>query len=377
MNQYQQNMFDQAEALVASSDTFYGQDFDCHGTKFRIYNYRLASYTEFLKPGALEMRGHMFELNADGSMKRLAALCMQKFFNAFENPLTMDLDFSKVDSVELKADGSLMSTFVHMGELYFKSKGSLYSDQALDANKWIRLPENEKFHRVLKALTEGIWTINLEWCAPHNRIVIGYSKAHLKVLNARSREDGSYMPRQTLVDVFGRDNVIEAVDTNGLNTKEFIESIPKMTDDIEGYVARIGDLWFKIKTEKYMSLHHAKDSINNPRRLFESILDEGIDDLRSMFAHDEVAIQTINTMEGRVVTLYNSMVAEVDSFYEANKELSQKDYAIKGQQEVTRMYFGLAMAKFTGKPVDYRSFLKSKYKELGFRDTSLDKKDAE
>jgi len=376
MNQYQREMFANAEALVASSDTFYAQDFECHGIKFRIYNYRLSSYSDFLKPGALEMRGHMFQMNEDGTMAHLAALPMQKFFNLNENPMTMDLDLSKVDSIELKADGSLMSTFICMGELYFKSKGSLYSEQALDANKWIRLPENDVFYQKLFALTASGFTANLEWCAPHNRIVIGYATPHLKLLNVRSRINGSYVPRDDLDREFG-DHMIDSVISGVTDIKEFIETIPSMTHDIEGYIARIGDLWFKIKTEKYMSLHHAKDSINNPRRLFESIVDEGIDDLRSMFAHDEVAIQTINAMQERVTKLYNSMVAEVDSFYEANKELSQKDYAIKGQQEVTRMYFGLAMNLKVGKKNDYKAFIKSKWKDLGFRDTSLDKKDEE
>ena len=34
---------------------------------------------------------------------------------------------------------------------------------------------------------------------------------------------------------------------------------------------------------------------------------------------------------------------------------------------------GLAMNLYLGKDPDYKGFLKAKYKELGFRDTSLDK----
>jgi hypothetical protein len=117
-----------------------------------------------------------------------------------------------------------------------------------------------------------------------------------------------------------------------------------------------------------MSLHHTKDSINNPRRLFEAVLDEGVDDLRAMFFEDKLAIKLIDEMTEKVDKIYNHMVALVEKFYEDNKSLERKDYAIKGQAELDRLYFGLAMTKYLQKPVDYKGFLKSKYKEFGIRD---------
>ena len=85
---------------------------------------------------------------------RLAALPMQKFFNVNENPFTMDLDMNDVEGIDLKADGSLISTYLHNVSqdtynrddvLRLKTKGSLESDQALAAMKWLDLPENSKF----------------------------------------------------------------------------------------------------------------------------------------------------------------------------------------------------------------------------------------
>lgn len=366
MNAYQQNMYDDLMALTSGSETFYFQDFNLEGATYRIFNYRLSSYSEFMKPSALECRGHMFELAGD-EMIRLAALPMQKFFNLNENPMTMGLDLSQVDTVELKADGSLISTYMHGALLRMKSKGSLFSDQALAAMAWIDRPENQEFRTAVYSLSRSGHTVNMEWCAPDNRIVIGYEKPHLKVLNVRSMQDGSYVAREVLEPLFGN-NMIDRVDTNGLNTATFVQSIPAMLDDIEGYVARIGGLWFKIKTDKYMSLHHTKDSINNPRRLFEAVLDEGVDDLRAMFFEDKLAIKLIDEMTEKVDKIYNHMVALVEKFYEDNKSLERKDYAIKGQAELDRLYFGLAMTKYLQKPVDYKGFLKSKYKEFGIRD---------
>lgn len=366
MNAYQQNMYDNLMALTSGSETFYFQDFDLEGHTYRIFNYRLSSYTEFMKPSALECRGHMFELR-NGEVIRLAALPMQKFFNLNENPMTIGLDLTMVDTVELKADGSLISTYMHNDQLRMKSKGSLFSGQALAAMAWLDRPENQGFRSAVYSLSRSGHTVNMEWCAPDNRIVIGYEKPHLKVLNVRSMQDGKYIDRQVLNAILG-DNMIDRVDTNGLRVADFVQSIPDMLDDIEGYVARIGDLWFKIKTNKYMSLHHTKDSINNPRRLFEAVLDEGVDDLRAMFFEDKLAIKLIDEMTEKVDKIYNHMVALVEKFYEDNKHLDRKEYAIKGQADLERIYFGLAMTKYLQKPVDYKGFMKSKYKEFGIRD---------
>jgi T4 RnlA family RNA ligase len=376
MNVFQTTLYNELMALVVANEAFYFQDFPLDGKIYRIFNYRLASYTDFQAPSAMECRGHMFEVDSEGNALRLASIPMRKFFNLNENPSTIGLDLALVDTVELKADGSLISSYMHNGELWFKSKGSLASEQAVDAMAWIRRDIRGVFgfRKVIEDCERAEYTVNLEWCAPHNRIVIGYPTAHLKVLNVRSRVDGHYMDRSKLEKLFERDTLIDRVDTGGLDVAAFVQSIPSMLGDIEGYVARIGDMWFKVKTDKYISLHHAKDSVNNPRRLFEAILDEGIDDLRVMFFEDPLAIQIIDEMQKKVDHVFNQMVKMVETYYEENRALDRKSFAIKGQEHFKdTFYFGLAMNRYVGKPVDYKQFLKSKWKELGFKDTALEK----
>jgi T4 RnlA family RNA ligase len=375
----EQMLFDELMELVHTTEVFYCQDFQLDSSVYRIFNYRLSSYSDFLRPSALECRGIMFELDTENlRVKLLASLPMSKFFNLGENPMTMGLDLSKVDTVELKADGSLMSTYTHNDRLRLKSKGSLFSEQAIDAMKWLDQPENHEFKARLAMADHSGLTVNLEWCAPHNRIVIGYAKPHLKVLNARYRATGDYTSREMLVGRFGENNVIDRVDTNGLDVATFVQSVPSMLDDIEGYVCRIGDLWFKVKTEKYMSLHHAKDSINNPRRLFEAVVDEGIDDLRSLFAEDAVAMQLIDEMQGKVTHMYNHLVRTVEDYYQANKDADRKTYAIGAQSlKLNNLpLLGLAMNLYLKKDPEFKSWLKAKYKELGFRDTATEKSSA-
>lgn len=376
MNTFQQQLYDNLMSLVNTNEAFYFQDFNLDDKTYRIFNYRLASYTDFQLPGAIECRGVMFEVGQNDQPVRLASWPQEKFFNLYENPMTMNLDLTQVVEIQEKADGSLMSTYVHDGQLRLKSKGSLFSEQALAAMKWLDRPENAAFKTKLTIAAFADFTVNLEWCSPEHRIVLGYMEPVLKVLNVRNTVDGLYLqlPKGNSFDGL----MVENVEVD--DPVAFVASIPAMTD-VEGYVVRLASgQRVKIKCDWYLSLHHAKDSVNNPRRLFEAILDEGIDDLRSLFFTDAVAMKMIDEMQVKVDHVYNSMVKAVESFYEANKDLDRKSYAIKGQQDQSLvegklLYFGLAMNLYLGKTNDYKVWLKSKWKELGFKDTSVDKGD--
>ena len=384
MNNYQKNLYRELMSLVEESESFYYADFENEGYHFRIFNYRLCSYTEFCKPSALECRGVSFEINRPGlnaAPIRLASLPFEKFFNLHECPFTMDLDLSTVTQVDVKADGSLISTYVIEGNLYLKSKGSLSSDQALAAMEWINDPARAQFKRELIGAERLGYTVNMEWCAPDNRIVLGYMEPQLYVLGVRSREDGTYVDFYN-IDTYNFSKLAEhwtGVMTldhdewNGVPLKytnwiDFINDIPNMIDT-EGFVVHLNSgQRVKIKTEWYLVQHRAKDSINSPRRLYEAVLAEATDDLRTLFCDDPLVILKIEEMELFVEKIYNHLVDTVERFYERNKEMERKEYAILGQEELTRHEFGLAMSKYVGKPVDYKDYLARKWKEFGVTD---------
>jgi T4 RnlA family RNA ligase len=377
MNQYQQTLFDNLEALVKSNEAFYRQEFVLDGLHYFIYNYRLASYSDFLAPGALQCRGVMFEVDGTGQAIRIAALTQDKFFNYIENPFTMNLDLSTVVGIEDKADGSMMSTYIHNGGVRLKSKGSLFSEQAIDAMEWLNKPEQTYLKNWLLTLhSYHDHTVNLEWCSARmdHRIVIGHQKSHLLILNARCNTTGEFMSRNDLSrhdDVQLREYMIGVVDTNGLDFNTFVASIPGMTEDIEGYIVELASgLRFKCKTAKYLTAHRAKDSINSDRRLFEAVIDEAIDDVRSLFAHDALIMSRIDEMQTKVGHIYNHIVKSVEDFYEVNKSLDRKEYAIKGQAELGT-YFGLGMNRYLQKPTDYKGFIKKQWKSFGVKDDDV------
>ena len=121
-----------------------------------------------------------------------------------------------------------------------------------------------------------------------------------------------------------------------------------------------------------MTLHRVLDDIGNPRRLFEAVLDEAVDDFRSLFANDPVRIKQIDEMQLKADHIYNHMVKTVDQYYTDNKDLDRKSYAIKGKEELDPLYFSLAMNLYIGRSNNYKQYCKDKWKHFGLKDEPID-----
>ncbi len=369
-------------SLCATNEAFYYVDHVHDGIKYRVFTYRLASYTDFLSPAALECRGHTFrwtpyynvdELDEEGRWE-LASMPMEKFFNLGENPMTMDLDLSRVVRVEDKRDGSLISSVNSLdGKWTVKSKTSFSSQQARDALEWLN--NNPKFAAKVAMWTLEGHTVNMEWTAPDNQIVLGYSEPSLRVLNIRCVADGSYVTQRES-DFTIDEWVDEYPLPEGGVTEEWLTSLRAKTG-IEGVI-----LWFddgmkvKVKTDWYSNLHLQKEQVSNPRRLFESVIMEQSDDLKTLFLADPQSIARIEEMEAKAKALYNRLHRRVEEFYDDNHTLSRKDYAILGQQELKADgVFSQAMNLYLGKDMGLKEHLIKNYKQYGIVDTSVESSD--
>lgn len=371
MNKLQQEIFDSLMRLVEKDESFFYSDQVLSGHLYRIFNYRLASYTQWLEPYALESRGITFMLDDNEQAVALVSWPFEKFFNLHENPFTMDLDLDNPLEVHEKMDGSLISSMYMVGEsrVWLKSKGSLFSEQAQAANKLLATEEYEILQEFVDDLVMAMdYTVIMEYTAPDNRIVVAYDKPGLTVLGVRDNQTGKYIPLETFTlsearRFFVRDIVDEVHDT-----EEFVKTIADM-QHIEGFVIRCNNgQRVKIKGDWYAKLHHIKDSINSQRRLFEAVVYDTIDDVRAQFYDDAQAMALIEDMEEKVSTIYNHMVDTVERFYERNKKMERKDYAILGQEELDKALFGLAMNKYLGKEVDYKAFMVKNRKSYGIKD---------
>ncbi|MGI0075787.1 MAG: hypothetical protein ACREAU_00080 [Nitrosopumilaceae archaeon] len=264
---------------------------------------------------------------------------------------------------------SLAASYLYNGMVKLRTKGSLFSDQAIAAEKFLYREENSNLLAFVHMNECGGFTVSMEYVAPTNRIVIGYEKEDLVILNVRNRYTGQVLFHKDFADSsFSNcvnDRWVQSVPT------EYFNQVKDMTD-VEGVVVRMqsGQL-VKVKCDWYLTLHRTKDTINSPRRLYEAILEEAIDDLRSLFVDDVVALKMIDEMEQKVDHLYNHLVNVVETYYNINQHLTRKEYAIKGQEELEPLYFGLAMSMYTGKPVDFKDFMKRKWKEFGIKDIEV------
>lgn len=354
---YAQNLYNNLIDLVRKNEAFYTVDHVINGSTYRVFTYRLASYTDFLEPDALECRGHMFRVD---SGVELVSLPFEKFFNLNENPMTTDLDLSQVDFIHEKRDGSLISTYMHEGEVRLKSKTALTSDQALDAMRLMH--EDPTLKAMIDSAVKQGWTVCMEYTSPENRIVLPYQTHELRVLGARDNETGAHAGYEDLFFEFG-DYMIEDHSHHGSYAEEFIASIPSMKG-IEGFVIGLhGGQRIKVKTDEYFGLHRAKDSIQSDRRLFEVCVNDSSDDLRSMFHDDAYTLNRITEMEKVAGHAYNNLVQSVQDFHKSNKGLDQKSYAIRGQKELERIGFHCAMTMFQGREPDYKKILMRNFEE--------------
>ena len=353
-------LVDQPEAA------FYYVDQEHNGHLYRIFSYRLASYADFCQPSAREARGCMFEIDQGGTALRIASQTPSKFFNYKENPFVMELDFSSLESITDKMDGSLISTYLEDGKVYTKSKTSLYSDQAVAAQKY--LDRNQQLYDFCLKIENMNGTVNMEYTAPTNRIVLYYPQESLKIFGVRI--NGITLSHNSIKDLM-KDKITDIekylvpniLDTLS-NPKEFIDSIPEMTG-IEGYVVNIHESErVKIKTNWYVSLHQSKDSVNSDKRLFECVVNEFHDDLKAMFSDDLWLMDRVEKMEKKVKEILAELHMNTFNFYNENRLLDRKSYAILGQQALDQKYFGLAMMLYSGKELNIKEWLVKHYKEF-------------
>lgn len=368
LNAFQENLYNDLMKLVEiGDDAFYFKDHSILETyAYRVFNYRLASYTEFCKPSALECRGIMFEMDVL-SQRPIRLVCMmpEKFFNLNENPFTMNpvFDQDTVDSVMVKEDGSIISTYLMGHNMALKSKTSVSSLHAGEAMKWIRQDENKELRAALEVVSRDGYAVHMEFVSPawDLKVVVDYPKANLIIHSIRSNVDGSYVTDP--IAQFGpwiggplAAKWVRYVDT-GTNVADFIASVPSH-EGLEGYIIKMkSGQKIKMKTDWYNARHHAKFGIKSLRHLFEYLIDEQLDDIKAMLAEDKYMMEVIANLEALVIPRYNAMYREVEEFYQANKDLDRKSYAIKGQQEFAK-YFGLAMTIYLGKEPDFKSFAK-------------------
>jgi len=332
---------------------FFHADAQWKREHYRIFSYHFTDKDSWLMPGALESRGIMFEVDHTGDPLRIASRPMQKFFNKGEVDF---VEYSDPHQILVKADGSLISSYMTGdGELRLKSKTSIHSEYAQLAQE-LMVADPKLHHFVLGREGSG-YTVNMELVSPDPkfRIVLHYNKPQLIILNCRHRLTGEYIDFEKIPDNY----------FTGIAKHEDLLDLDTSTN-IEGYVVidKKGN-WWKEKTAWYLERHRAKDFVNQPRAFVELVLKDEADDVFALIADQPEVLKEMQDLQHRVVEKANILVNKVTDYWERNKHMSRKDYAIRGQEELSQLEFPPAMQFYTnGEEPDWKLFLLKSIKKI-------------
>jgi len=339
---------------------FYFSDQELNGNEFyRIFAYHFTDRDSWLLPAALEARGIMFETTATGEFIRIASRPMQKFFNHSHATGEGEVDF--IDYAEPvyvmhKADGSLISSYLDSEEcIMLKSKGSITSDYAKLAMDLMGA-DIDLFDFVKWCERDG-YTVNMELVSPDPkfRIVLHYPEPRLIILNVRHRETGEYMNHNSIPKEYFA-GTAELSDLDELHT----------VTNLEGYVVidEYGN-WWKEKAQWYLERHRAKDFINQPNAFVQLVLKEEADDVFALIADQPEIVAEMQALQHKVITVANRYINSTTKYWQENKELTRKDYAIKGKTELDWLEFTMAMKYYTfGDEPDWNGFFLVQHKKI-------------
>ena len=333
--------------------------------------YMISAEGTFDDEWSRECRGIVF----DTQLGMVTGRPLHKFFNLNERAEARveNLDWTKVVRVMDKRDGSMIHTVcMDWGQMKLKSKKSFESEVAIAAQKFYDSKSN--FVAMGHFLDDQNATAIFEYTAPDARIVLFYAQPELKLLHIRNNGDGRYWTPEELkfvstnFDIPMVDEVDEFFDVvpsppgmetqggpafvNVFNVARMLEAA-KTREDIEGWIVQFEDgNMVKVKTEWYLKRHRAMTFLRE-RDIAQLVLDEGLDDLKSLLAGEGVDLSEILQIEAKVLEMVRVLNHNVTAVVNEHSHLSRKDFALKftGHE-----YFGLMMSAFIGKQPDIKGY---------------------
>jgi T4 RnlA family RNA ligase len=318
--------------------TFYESKMIVDGYNVSVFNYRLAQWKDFVNPiedkphvKAHEMRGLTFIFNKDGSLFKRYVL-LEKFFNLNQVPDSMYsiVKDYKIRYVNNKEDGSIAS-FVKLpnGKVLGKSKMGFDNDQANGINKIYKTNEDVR-NFVNWSLDNDIVAI-FEYVAPHNRIVLRYSKEELILLRLRDNRTGRHIDIKEHLDKIGSIKIAPFEDDH---TLDGLVDLSKTEVDKEGWIVQFdNDDMVKIKTQWYIDRHGLlTEDLYREHIIIGYILDDKIDDILGQVPEEEKeAHERINKIISIVKRAVSKKTSDIKSEYSIfiKSGMNKKDYALK------------------------------------------------
>lgn len=316
------------------------------GQSLTIISYMIADSKLWTLPLATECRGITFNEQGECISRPL-----HKFFNIGEREETLihNVDFTDADFIE-KRDGSMLIPVSINSKIHWKSKKSFFSDVAVKANQ--TAPDN-----VLLLAKEGIavgYTPIFEFTHPEHQIVIDYGNQPKFVLIAiRNTQTGEYLSmyqQQTIANLYGVESIQKA--PGNKSSDEMIAELETVRN-FEGWVVRHKNgMWTKAKSKWYLINHRIMTEMRE-RDIALAVIEETVDDIKSMIVTEGKGITPILEIENRVVKQLESIMLETEALAAKLKATTSRKEAAEYRHE---KYFGLAILMYDGKEPDYKKY---------------------
>lgn len=271
-----------------------------------------------------ECRGIIFDKQG-----RLLSRPFHKFFNVNEREETLvkNLPLQYGYGIYTKEDGSMIRPvwIDALGEYWWCTKMGM-SDTAINANDYANARKNYKQFAWWCHVTNI--TPIFEWCSNKNRIVISHPEDKLVLLSMRYNDTGKYVPRDIMC-IFANQFQIPYVEMHTDRTFDTLMVETKDLTGIEGFVVQFGNGdMVKLKTEEYLRIHKARDTVTNERALAELFVENKLDDIKPSLTEDDLKIVT--DFECLISEKINAKINWLDKeFVEvSNKYPDKKSFAL-------------------------------------------------
>lgn len=309
-----------------------------------ILNYTdLTTYERRWNKYTMSARGLILDLtdvNDNGKIYILAKP-FGKFFNYGENKdYEKDIDFSDIESVTEKMDGSLGISYFFNGEIRFATRGSFNSDQAIKATEMWRNKYADKFNWI--GYINFPYTMLVEIIYPQNRVVVDYKG--MKDLVMLSITNLSIMKDEPL-------SVVKNLASNlGMPvTKEYRYDLHKLLEmkktisaNEEGWIIKFGNgKRLKIKGDEYLKVHKAIYGLSDKAKVkawAENTIDELIKSIPEEFREEIEELKRNLDIQLKITKsiLYTTYM-HTKEYTNASKE-NRKDFAKMINQVINPEY---------------------------------------
>lgn len=307
-----------------------------------------------------ECRGITFDESGN-----LSARTLHKFFNVGEREDNRPdrIDWSRVVRIMEKRDGSMVTPVLVKGEVRFKTKKSFTNDEAALALQ-VATDMTGGIAWCARMLLNGL-TPTFEITSRRFPIVVPYDRDELTLLHIRANTTGRYLTESEIVAAEAPFAIVENqtarfASEHGVSW-DLMRAAVEEVEGMEGWVVQFddGDM-LKLKTVWYSKLHRAV-TFTRWRDIARAVCAGEGDDLKGMFAMCSKPIAPVLTVEAAVRRAIESAQRHVGRAVSRCVGCDAKTVAFANKEDPL---FGLIMAAFRGKEIDYMAwYIKSKLDE--------------